>query len=1175
MPVYKDKERGTWFIKCYYTNWDGEKKQKKKRGFTTKKEALEWEHTFLSQEHSETTMSLQSLANLYLSDMGTRLRSSTMSTKQHIIELKILPFFQNKLVSEITPTDIRKWQNQMIAKGYSTTYLKLINTQLVAMLNYAVKYCNLRENPCHKAGTIGKSRAKEMQFWTKEEFYRFLACVENKPTSSEAFQILFWTGIRSGELLALTAEDLDFKTKTIRINKTYQRVHQEDIITEPKTPKSNRLVTIPDFLCRTLKVYVKQRKLQPQDRLFPYTKYYLHHEMDRGCKNSGVPRIRLHDLRHSHASLLIELNFSPLLISERLGHEKIETTLNIYSHLYPNKQAELARTLHSIGTKLNEENNKSVPNQFQKKKKLSTYSEFITTFICYEDSVTIVANQTTQANVRNGKYFREGKITVKVVDAFSAKQTGANKITVTGTNLPTEKADYVLKLGTATKTLKDVVVNEEKTSAVLTTATSTLSDGSYTVTVGENKAEFTCEEAKVASIVIEPENAIIDAKDRKKAYAYYKVYNQFEEDVTELSLGNSDVTITGSDKATGAKGKVTFESTSDYNMNVSQVSLSIVCRTNGVSVTKILTVGEASKLTTVNFEGVYKKNGGTYTKVTSIPEGLAAAGLRDYYLFFTGVDQYELPYDAASIGSSNLSVTLSSATGLTNGTENTTVELDNKEYYAMGLTVTGTPGILASGTVKIMGVVLTSGKNFTSDITVDSSVKIDSIRIFASNGVFGDIENEIDYEILDTNGNSITSIDVLSILNDSKYMKNYPDVKFVGSKDGTAKLKFAPGSVGENGTTVSLSWISPTNKFGYTTLNVRGNQHPKAIIGVDTGLFKASIVATSGGTVELSANNFIYEDQFGNVMSSAALAKNTGYKIEIATAGSIDNSTKLQVTTKAAASVAGKDKVVTATAIDTTNTSASKFIAKLIDTANKEVSGADFEFNIYAVNLDDVSGIAVIPGDTRKASVPDGATQTFGYDDFGPVYGYYGKELVYLQKNNDYKLVGTPSIPAITATEGKVTKETSATIVLNNSRGNEVTVPYSYSNKPVAVISSDAFSFSAPDNQLFAKGYVTLPNTGKITAVSMGALTYTKDLYGGNNAKNNSTVSDCATPRITFSNLPADTTSYEVANNGTTTAMLTFKKAGWYTVKVKYSWNDGFVYETSITFDASAVVTAQ
>jgi integrase len=362
MPVYKDKERGTWFIKCYYTNWDGEKKQKKKRGFTTKKEALEWEHTFLSQEHSETTMSLQSLANLYLSDMGTRLRSSTMSTKQHIIELKILPFFQNKLVSEITPTDIRKWQNQMIAKGYSTTYLKLINTQLVAMLNYAVKYCNLRENPCHKAGTIGKSRAKEMQFWTKEEFYRFLACVENKPTSSEAFQILFWTGIRSGELLALTAEDLDFKAKTIRINKTYQRVHQEDIITEPKTPKSNRLVTIPDFLCRTLKVYVKQRKLQPQDRLFPYTKYYLHHEMDRGCKNSGVPRIRLHDLRHSHASLLIELNFSPLLISERLGHEKIETTLNIYSHLYPNKQAELARTLHSIGTKLNEENNKSVPN---------------------------------------------------------------------------------------------------------------------------------------------------------------------------------------------------------------------------------------------------------------------------------------------------------------------------------------------------------------------------------------------------------------------------------------------------------------------------------------------------------------------------------------------------------------------------------------------------------------------------------------------------------------------------------------------------------------------------------------------------------------------------------------------------------------------------------------------
>jgi len=358
MPAYKDKERNTWFIKCYYTDWTGERKQKKKRGFPTKKEALEWERSFLGQEKADGTMRLYHLADIYLQDMESRLRSSTMATKRHIIELKILPFFQNRVLSEISPNDVRRWQNQMISLGYSGTYLKLINTQLVAMMNYAVRYCNLRENPCHKAGSIGKSRAKEMQFWTKEEFGKFVSCVEDKPSSYEAFQLLFWTGMRSGELLALTAEDIHFKERAIRINKTYQRVHQQDIVSEPKTPKSNRLVTIPDFLCKHLRNYIANKKLGQKDRLFPYTKYFLHHEMDRGCRLSGVRRIRLHDLRHSHASLLIELNFSPLLISERLGHEKIETTLNIYSHLYPNKQAELAKTLNSIGTSLNDKTKK-------------------------------------------------------------------------------------------------------------------------------------------------------------------------------------------------------------------------------------------------------------------------------------------------------------------------------------------------------------------------------------------------------------------------------------------------------------------------------------------------------------------------------------------------------------------------------------------------------------------------------------------------------------------------------------------------------------------------------------------------------------------------------------------------------------------------------------------------
>ena len=152
--------------------------------------------------------------------------------------------------------------------------------------------------------------------------------------------------MRMGELLALVVSDVDFQKRTISITKSYQRMGGRDVITEPKTPKSKRVITIPQFLAIDLQDYLNSMYgVQDEDRLFPITKYYLEHEMERGIKGSGVKRIRIHDLRHSHASMLVEMGFSPLEIAERLGHEKIETTLNTYSHLYPNKQEQLADKL--------------------------------------------------------------------------------------------------------------------------------------------------------------------------------------------------------------------------------------------------------------------------------------------------------------------------------------------------------------------------------------------------------------------------------------------------------------------------------------------------------------------------------------------------------------------------------------------------------------------------------------------------------------------------------------------------------------------------------------------------------------------------------------------------------------------------------------------------------------
>lgn len=283
---------------------------------------------------------------IYFKDMENRLRESTIINKRYVFDLKVTPYFKNKKMCEIRTADIREWQNMLIKAGYAPTYLKSINNQLAALFNYAVKYYDLKDNPCRKAGSIGKGKADEMEFWTKQEFKEFFSAMKEKPEAKMAFLILYWTGIRIGELLALTYEDIDLEKRIISITKSYQRIKGKDMVTPPKTPKSNRKVTIPTFLAEELKEYCSMLYgITPKERMFRFTKSYMEHEIIRGIKETGVKRIRLHDLRHSHASLLVEMGFQPLAIAERLGHEKIETTLNTYSHLYPNKQAELAEQL--------------------------------------------------------------------------------------------------------------------------------------------------------------------------------------------------------------------------------------------------------------------------------------------------------------------------------------------------------------------------------------------------------------------------------------------------------------------------------------------------------------------------------------------------------------------------------------------------------------------------------------------------------------------------------------------------------------------------------------------------------------------------------------------------------------------------------------------------------------
>ena len=307
MAAFKNKTNGTWYVQFRYTDWKGERQQKLKRGFATKKEAQAWEREFLMQKQADVNMTFESFAQLYEKDMKLKLKLNTWLTKESIIQKKILPYFGKRKLSEITAKDVMDWQNAIRgltdAKGkpYSPTYLKTVHNQLSALFNHAVRYYGLQVNPAAKAGNMGVEERREMLFWTKEEYLKFADAMMDKPLSYYAFEMLYWCGIREGELLALTPTDFDFEAGTVSISKSYQRLKGKDVITTPKTKKSNRVIKMPKFLCGEMEDYLKMfYSTGANERIFPVSKHYLHHEMDRGAKAAGVKRIRIHDLRHPY-----------------------------------------------------------------------------------------------------------------------------------------------------------------------------------------------------------------------------------------------------------------------------------------------------------------------------------------------------------------------------------------------------------------------------------------------------------------------------------------------------------------------------------------------------------------------------------------------------------------------------------------------------------------------------------------------------------------------------------------------------------------------------------------------------------------------------------------------------------------------------------------------------------
>lgn len=338
MPVYKNEERGTYYTSFYYTDWKGEKKRKKKEGFKTKREAKQFEREFLEHVSPNPDMTFQSLYDLYISDCQKRLKPITTENKKMLSTLYILPYFGNMRLIEFNPALIREWQNNLLAAGkLKITTINKIFRLFSSTLNYAVKFYGLDKNPCQMVGCIRDATHAEMKIWTPEQFNLFLSYIpEDRYELKMLYKLLFWTGMRIGETLALTKNDIDLENHIISVSKTFIVVNGVDMVYSPKTKSSIRKIDMPDFLLTDLKQYLsKLFSLPNNSRIFHWRTYsIINRWLDKFSKEAGLERIRVHDFRHSHASFLIAHGCPITYVSKRLGHENPSITMSTYAHFY-------------------------------------------------------------------------------------------------------------------------------------------------------------------------------------------------------------------------------------------------------------------------------------------------------------------------------------------------------------------------------------------------------------------------------------------------------------------------------------------------------------------------------------------------------------------------------------------------------------------------------------------------------------------------------------------------------------------------------------------------------------------------------------------------------------------------------------------------------------------------
>lgn len=360
----KDKlvKKITYKCEGSYIDANGSQKRYHKRGFATADEAKEWERVFLL-ESTTSVSSNMTVNDLYIKFMDQKklvIRERTFYQTDLSFKKHILPVLGNIKLSNLTLEKIEKYQHDLLTVNkqngevLKNSTLELIQKELKSLLAFAYEKSyikNMHILSFKKVINIDESK-KEVDFWQPEEFYKFIEIVDDIVYIT-LFNVLYWCGLRIGEALALNWNDIDFNKKTIRINKSYSDYKHR--ITNPKTQNSYRTVIMPD------KCFDAVSKLFEHDKQiigFDNQKYIFHFEKplnqdtikirkDRWIAKAHVKRIRIHDLRHSHVSLLINLGFSAFDIAKRLGHS-VDMVNNVYGHWFQNAQNKMVDKLNNM-----------------------------------------------------------------------------------------------------------------------------------------------------------------------------------------------------------------------------------------------------------------------------------------------------------------------------------------------------------------------------------------------------------------------------------------------------------------------------------------------------------------------------------------------------------------------------------------------------------------------------------------------------------------------------------------------------------------------------------------------------------------------------------------------------------------------------------------------------------